>query len=230
MAWWFPTSASAISHWISELVLRECKRYDCTTRRRSLSFELGPQGRLEIVWVDFHFTRRDLFVCCALKAEFADCQAVTLGFALALSCVSMLCGMLGGAILSRTCFRADRRAEDATGQRAVLVEIAKTSRLIERWTRLVVAEVFESFLCALGLGENAGFRVAGKIGRAAFPRFESAMTNARGTSRIVVGELVDAFTQTRGVQLVDGEDADTALRATGTTYKEVSAVLGRVGQ
>ena len=169
----------------------------------SCALEFGEQFRLEMIGIDRHFAGGDFFVGCALKAEFTNAEAL---------------------------FRTNRRTERAASHRAMRIEVAGSSFGVERGTRLVVGKVFEAALGARALIQNARFAIAGEIGGDAVKGFASAPAHASRAIGIRRLEFRKAFAQPSDIELVDGEDADTALRATGTTDKPRSRALGSVGE
>jgi len=189
--------------------LRETERDDCTAFGSAFGFELLEQLRFEAIRIDLHFAGRDLLVRSAVKAEFADAET--------------------GAFSIFAC-RANRRTEHATGHGAMRVEIAGPVSGIERGTWFVVREVFELALGALAFAEKSGRELAGKITRDSGDGFFRALANSSGAIGVRVREFGEAFAKASGVELIDGEGANAAWRATWMTDEEVAAAASCVGE
>ena len=170
----------------------EGESHDGTSRLAGCALDFGKQLRLEMVGIDLHFAGGNFGVGCTLKAKLTDTESM---------------------------FRVNRRTESAASHGAMRVEVAGSGFRIERGTRLVVSEVLELALRTWTLGEESCFAIPGKVGRNAVERLASTLANASGASGIGGAEFRKALAESCYVELVDGEDADAALRATGTTGK-----------
>ena len=78
--------------------------------------------------------------------------------------------------------------------------------------------------------QQAGHRIARKVPGEALDRSPRPLANRPSTFRISVGQLPQSLMKTGRIQLVDGEDADAALRAAGLADQPISAAAGGVGQ
>lgn len=163
----------------------------------------GEQLGFEMIGINRHFAGGDFFVGCAVKAEFTHAEAL---------------------------FRANRRTKGAASHRAMCVEVTGSGLRIERGTRFVIGEVFEPALCAWSLVEDAGLAIAGEVVGNSLEGFAGSLANPSRASRIGNVEFREALAQSGGVELVDGEDADAALRAAGATDEPMSGALCGVGE
>src|ERR1700688_2560035 len=68
------------------------------------------------------------------------------------------------------------------------------------------------------------------MGREASDRVVCAGANPKGFLRRCFFEIGEALPQALGVELVDGENSNAALRAPGTADQPSAAALGRIGQ
>jgi hypothetical protein len=158
---------------------------------------------LEIVGIDDHFARRDLFFADAVITQFADAQSV-----------------LG----------PDWRPKDAAGHRSRGVEIAGPGHWIENRTRLVVSKFLEAFGCFCALVQNAGREIAGKILPQSINRSASALPNP-GCPLWVRGlQISETLLQPEYIKLIDREYAHTALRAPNLANQPVPAASRCISQ
>jgi hypothetical protein len=147
-----------------------------------------------------NFAGGDFLGCCFVEAEFADTEAFV---------------------------RAERRPEDAAGHRAGGVEVAESGGGIEGRAGLVVGEVVE--VGGAVFVEEAGARVAGKIGSEASHGLAGAKAEAGGAFSVGRIEGGESITEAGSVELGDGEDADAALGASGSAFEPGSGAAGGVG-
>lgn len=181
----------------------ESESHDGTSRLAACALDFGKQLRLETIRVDRHFAGGNFGIGGALKAEFTNTKPV---------------------------FRANRRTERAASHGAMRVEVAGSVFRIERRARLMVGEVLKLALGAGAFTENAGFAIAGKVVSNAVEGLASALANVTGASGIGDAEFSKALAEPRYVELADGEDADAALRAAGTTDEPGTGAVGSLGE
>jgi predicted dehydrogenase len=122
---------------------------------------------------------------------------------------------------------AEGRTEGAAGEGTVVVEIAFAGVGIERGTEIVVTEIFEPRLRLGIFGEDAGDRVAGKIGEV---DGMGAVGDLGGAVGIGASEFGESVAQAEGIGLGDWENADATLAATGTAGEPCAAALRGVNQ
>ncbi len=163
-------------------------------------FGVRGESGFEGVGVEVDFAGGDLFGCCSVEAEVANAE----GF-----------------------FGAERRAEDAAGHGASRVEVAESGGRIEGGAGFVVGEVFK--VNGTIFVEKAGAGVAGKIGSEAVDGLAGAEAEGGGAFGIGGIEERKAFAEADGVELGDGEDADAALGASGSTQEPGAGAAGSVG-
>ena len=176
---------------------------DGTSRLAACAVDFGKQLRLETIRVDRHFAGGNFGIGGALKAEFTNAESV---------------------------FRANRRTERAASHGAMRVEVAGSGFRIERRARLMVGEVLKLALAAGAFTENAGFAIAGKVVSNAVEGLACALPNVTGASGVGDAEFSQALAEPRYIELVDGEDADAALRAAGTTDEPGTSALGSLDE
>jgi hypothetical protein len=164
----------------------------------------GDAG-FEVFDVEVDFAGGDLFFGCAVEAEFADAESGVAGII----------------------FGTKRGTKYAAGHGTRGVEVAESGGGIEDGTGLVVGEAFE--LAGASFVDEAGVRIAGKIGRETGGRLTGALANGGGAIRIGGVEGSEAFAETGGVKLRDGKDADAALGASWSAEKESAGAAGGVG-
>src|SRR5580700_10241024 len=182
---------------------RQAEGNDRVSARAGTSFELFEQARFETVRIRLHLASRNLLVGRSLKAEFADSQAV-----------------LG----------VHRRTEHAAGHGARLVEFAVSRLRVERRARLMVGEIGEPLLRLFSLLQNAADRVAGELSREAGHGFASPQPHPLRTLRSLLLKIGKSSPQAKGVELIDGESADTAGRASRAAHQPMPASAGHVGE
>jgi hypothetical protein len=165
--------------------------------------ELLQKLRFASFGIDSHFAGSNLFFRCALKTEFTNTQAA---------------------------FGADGRSEGSAGERPRSVEIAQAGGWIESRARFVVGEIFEA---GEGVGivvERSRDWVSGEACGEARDTLASALTNSLRASRITAFQFDKSVLKAKSVERADGEYADAALRAPGTTDEPVSTAARRVGK
>jgi len=155
----------------------------------------GIAGFGEEIFFEFvrgmHFAGGDLVFSGSDEAEFAAGECITVG-------------------------DADGRAEDATGHGTEGVDVAEAGFGVESGAGYVIGEVLEAGLIGFGGAEDAGSGIAGEGGGVLVePGFRAA---SDGLSGVGVGsvERLHAGLETSGVEGIDGKDAVTALRASGS--------------
>ena len=70
-----------------------------------------------------------------------------------------------GGLIVHAGIDANGRAEDAAGHRTCGVDVAEAAEGVEGGAGCVVGEVFKAGAVGIGLAEDAGFKVAGEVGR-----------------------------------------------------------------
>jgi len=168
-------------------------------------FGFGGEGGFQIFGVEVEFAGCDLFFWCAVEAKLADAESV-------------VAVGIGGP---------QRRAENAAGHGARSVEVAEAGGGVEGGAGLVVGKVFEEVFARLV--ENAGAWVAGKIGSEAFDGLMGALADGGCALRVCGVEGGETGAEASRIQLRNGEDADAALCAPGSTEKPGARAAGRIG-
>jgi hypothetical protein len=101
---------------------------------------------------------------------------------------------------------------------------------IERGARLIVGEIGEASLGVFSFVEQAARGIAGELRRQTGYRLASALPHPRCTLRRLLLKVGKSSAQASGIELIDGESADAALRATGAAGQPMSASAGHVGE
>ncbi len=126
---------------------------------------------------------------------------------------------LTGAVIAqlanaKSVLRSHRRPKDAAGHGTRRVQIARPSHRIEHRTGLVIPEVFEALRSFLALVENRRSRDRRGNPVWSLAIDERARVRMRAARAGSVGfQVGEPLLQTSYVELIDGEDADAALRA-----------------
>ena len=117
----------------------------------------------------------------------------------------------GGSTVS--CVGLHRRTKDAAGHRPRFIEIAEPGCRIERGTGCVVSELLESRSLGIGLTQQAGCEVSGKL-TAEFvnPSLRPAL-DFGCAPRLIPPQRFHADAEPPHIRLIDGEGSIAALRA-----------------
>ena len=143
--------------------------------------------------------------------------------------------LLGGAVITELAdaealLRANGWSKDAAGHGAGQIQVTEAGGGIESGTGLVVGEVLKTGFRLFRGVQQAGYRIAGKARGEALDRFPRPLANGLGSFRFAAGKLLKSLLQTGRVELMDGEDADAALCATGLADQPIATAAGGVGQ
>jgi hypothetical protein len=190
-----------VRHSARELFSRfgECPGYGRRAAEAGLGFGVGVQSSFERGPSGVELGGEDLIFAGSVEIQFADADAV---------------------------FRPNGRPEDAAGDGARGVEIARSGGGVERGTGFVVGEVV---VARVGLVELAGGWIAGKAGRQTADGFQGSLTDGRGFFWFFEIEGGESGAETGGVKLRDAEDADAALGASQAAVQPVARAAGGVG-
>lgn len=123
---------------------------------------------------------------------------------------------------------AGRGTESATKNGAVLVKIASAGGGVEHGAELVIAKFFECICVLVIFGEDARGGIAGEAGHKPSDGSGDTGAEAGGSDRIGRGENLEPSAEALGILMRDGEDALTALSASGSA-DEVRAAPERGG-
>jgi hypothetical protein len=121
-------------------------------------------------------------------------------------------------------------AEGAAEDGAMLVEIAGAVVEVEHRAGLVVGELFEENGGFAVFVEDASVQIAGEPGVEAGEGVGYSCVDARGFFGVGLFEESEAFAETGGVFVRDGEDADAALGAAGFADEMRAAACGGGGE
>jgi hypothetical protein len=105
----------------------------------------------------------------------------------------------------------------------VLVKIAGAMFGVKHGTGLVVGELFEEDGGLVVLVEDAGGGIAGEPRVKAAERGGYAFADSRGAVGVGLRKSFEAFAETGGIFVSDGEDSDAALGATWLAGKVSAA-------
>ncbi len=128
---------------------------------------------------------------------------------------------------TETASDSKRRTEEATGHGTSDIEVAEAGGWIEGGTRLVVGEVLEEI--GARLVENAGFRIAGKLGRQSVDGRLSTTINGGCAFRIGGCQRGQSFAEAGGIELRDWKNTDAALGATGRAEQPGTGAASGIG-
>lgn len=167
------------------------------------SLQLFNQRRFQIVWIGPDFAGYDFYVRCPVITQFACTQAL---------------------------LRRQRRAKDAASHGSCFVKIAGPCQRIEDRTSLVVGEFSEALFGFVAFIERSSHWIARKIFRQSSYRITRTLFDPLRPLPVLVFQVSQAFLQTKGIQLIDREDANAALRASRTAYQPLAASSCSIGE
>jgi len=176
---------------------------DCIPAQANALFDFFQELSFQVVGIGNYLTRGNFLVSRAVITEFAN---------------------------SQTFIRPNRWPEDAASHRARFVQFAQPSLRIEHGTWLIISKIFKALASLLALAQDSGRGISGETFRQAGDRIPSAFADRRGTLGIAGLQLCQPPSQSQGIELIDGESANAALRAPRTAHEPFSAPACGVGQ
>ncbi len=177
------------------------RNYRLPTRTSRL-LQFIQQLRFQVVRVDNHLARSNLFISRAVETQLANTQAA---------------------------FCSQGRTKGAASHRPRIVEIAQSALRIERRTRLIIRKFREAFFRLRAFIEHARFRVAGKVGRQALNRISCPLANPFRPARVRLFQVSQSALQAHRIQLIDGKHTDATLRTSRTTHQPLAAAARGIG-
>jgi hypothetical protein len=120
------------------------------------------------------------------------------------------------------------RPEDPARHGTRCIEVAGAGEGVENRTGFIVGKIFK--LIFVRFMQNSRCVIAGKLRRQPESRLLGADTDSGGPRRIGPIQLMQSCTQTKRIQLADGEDADAALRASRAALQPFAGSAGGVGR
>src|SRR5580658_1730667 len=94
---------------------------------------------------------------------------------------------------------------------------------VECGTSFIIRKIGKPPLRIISFVQYAADRVAGKICRHARNRISSPRANSRSSLRRARFKLGEAAAQSRGIELIDGENSNAALRASRAANQPFAA-------